>query len=62
MKLLDNVTCAKGTTACNRQVTGILPTQVRKLPWSSLGGLKVCVGKSVFGTLKCYLACRDWAN
>ena len=53
MKLLDNVTCTKGTTACNCQVTGTLPTQVRKLPWSSLGGLKVCVGKGVFG--KCYL-------
>ena len=53
IKLLDNVTCTKGTTACNRQVTGTLPTQVRKLPWSSLSGLKVCVGKGVFG--KCYL-------
>lgn len=52
-KLLDNVTCTKGTTVCNRQVTKTLPTQVRKLTWSSISGLKVCVGKGVFG--KCYL-------
>ena len=60
MKALDNVTCTKGTTVCTREVMVTLPTQVRKITWSSLSSEKVCVGKGVFG--KCYFVEIAWAN
>ena len=54
-KELPTVTCTKATTACTRQATVRLPTQVRKLEWGTLTsgiGEKVCLGKGIFGT--CY--------
>ena len=55
MKPLGTVTCTRGTTACTREITMTLPTQVRKITWLSKwsNDEKACLGKGVFG--KCYL-------
>lgn len=55
MKPLGTATCTRGTTACTREISVTLPTQVRKIAWLSiwLNDGKACLGKGVFG--KCYL-------